>query len=307
MTLETTSRNQLAYSKILSVLKSERRKVILFTQVKNEAPYVREWVFYHKMLGFTDIFILDNDSTDETPAILRRLESNGDVHHIVWPRVDENERPQLVAFELFQKANLEAQPLGWVLFSDVDEFLSLRRHKDVFDLISEYGEYDAVALNWRIFGSSGYTTRPSGLVISSYLQRAYDSFPANRHVKTFVNLRKLRKFLGNSHYVSVEDASKYVFPDKTIFPMGFDFKAEAVTRPGNYADNLNIACINHYLVKSKEDWEQKMARGRVSAAKNSVSPIDDRYFKIHDQNAVRDEYLASFCERVMQRLNFFCC
>lgn len=33
--------------------------------VKNEAPYIKEWVEYYKIIGITKIYLYDNDSQDD--------------------------------------------------------------------------------------------------------------------------------------------------------------------------------------------------------------------------------------------------
>ncbi len=43
-------------------------KIAIGAIVKNEAPYLREWVAYHKAVGVDAFIIGDNDSTDGTRA-----------------------------------------------------------------------------------------------------------------------------------------------------------------------------------------------------------------------------------------------
>lgn len=43
------------------------------TSMKDEAPYVIEWVAYHRALGFDRIVVLANDCTDGTHEMLTRL------------------------------------------------------------------------------------------------------------------------------------------------------------------------------------------------------------------------------------------
>ena len=48
-------------------------KFTLVTTVRNEGPYLWEWVAYHRMIGFHDIIVFQNDSNDGTDQILRLL------------------------------------------------------------------------------------------------------------------------------------------------------------------------------------------------------------------------------------------
>jgi hypothetical protein len=45
--------------------------------MKNEAPYILEWVAHHLVIGFDHIVVLTNDCTDTTNAILTRLDALG--------------------------------------------------------------------------------------------------------------------------------------------------------------------------------------------------------------------------------------
>ena len=48
---------------------------VLFSAMKNEAPFVLEWVAYHKVIGFDEIVIAFNDCDDGTAELLRALEA----------------------------------------------------------------------------------------------------------------------------------------------------------------------------------------------------------------------------------------
>jgi len=50
---------------------------VIITTMKNEAPYILEWVAHHLVIGFDHIVVLTNDCTDTTNAILTRLDALG--------------------------------------------------------------------------------------------------------------------------------------------------------------------------------------------------------------------------------------
>ncbi len=52
-------------------------KIIIATMVKDEDDIVKEWVEYHgKIFGFTNLYIVDNYSSDKTFTILQKLKKN---------------------------------------------------------------------------------------------------------------------------------------------------------------------------------------------------------------------------------------
>ena len=51
--------------------------VLQVTSLKNEGPYVIEWLAFHKSVGFDHVVIFENDSDDFTDLILKRLDAMG--------------------------------------------------------------------------------------------------------------------------------------------------------------------------------------------------------------------------------------
>ena len=50
--------------------------------MRNEGPFLVEWVCWYRMLGFTDLLIVTNDCTDHSPELLDHLAQAGWVHHL---------------------------------------------------------------------------------------------------------------------------------------------------------------------------------------------------------------------------------
>jgi hypothetical protein len=55
-----------------------QRSATLCSLMKNEGPYILEWVAYHKNLGFDRIVIYDNESTDSGARVMDALGRAGD-------------------------------------------------------------------------------------------------------------------------------------------------------------------------------------------------------------------------------------
>jgi hypothetical protein len=49
---------------------------------KNELPYILEWIFHQKNVGFDTIYIYDNDSDDGTSELLIQLDKAGIIKRI---------------------------------------------------------------------------------------------------------------------------------------------------------------------------------------------------------------------------------
>src|SRR5689334_14422877 len=64
-----------------------QRRILLAATMRNEGPYILEWVAYHLAIGFTDLAICTNDCVDASPALLERLEELRLVTHLANPVV----------------------------------------------------------------------------------------------------------------------------------------------------------------------------------------------------------------------------
>lgn len=52
--------------------------------IKNEGPYIEEWVRYHLLVGAGIIYIYDNESTDNTRQILEPYINSGKVVYLEY-------------------------------------------------------------------------------------------------------------------------------------------------------------------------------------------------------------------------------
>lgn len=88
----------------------------------------------------------------------------------------------------------------YMIFVDCDEFLFCK-DMSIFLLLMvclSRNKMGGIAVNWMIFGSSGFLKHPTGDVLTSYLYRANDDFEANHYVKSICNHRTILGF-SNPH------------------------------------------------------------------------------------------------------------
>lgn len=48
---------------------------------KNEAPYIREWIEFHRLVGVSKFYFYDNESDDDTPDVLAPYIADGIVDY----------------------------------------------------------------------------------------------------------------------------------------------------------------------------------------------------------------------------------
>lgn len=256
--------------------------VIIAAAVRGEAPYLLEWIAYHRALGIEAFLLADNGGDDGTSELLQKLE-----HHKIVGRID------WIGKKYFQLAFLQqAIDLGRLLPSgvfliDVDEFLRpLDDTANIADLARCWmadPEIGAVAINWAIYGSSGHVNAGDGLVIERFTKRAPQELPINQHVKTFILPDRCAGPSNNPHSVLlkagryINSAGEDVVWDQTVIPSGISTKV--VWR--------NIR-VDHFVTKSREEFERKRARGSAHSSTTEDERRREDYFHHHDRNDVED-------------------
>ena len=74
---------------------------------KNEAPYLREWVEFHRLVGVESIYLYQNRSEDDYQSALHPFLNDGFVHLIDWPYVPPAQK-QTVKNKRRPKANVSS-------------------------------------------------------------------------------------------------------------------------------------------------------------------------------------------------------
>ncbi len=134
-------------------------KTAAMSCMRNEAMFVLEWVAYHRVIGFDEILVCTNACNDGTDELLDRLSALGAVHHV--RNDDHGDTPPQPAGVSKVLAHDAVQDCRWLLHVDADEFLNIHDgNGKLDDWLPRLGDFDAVAIRWRIFGDSGLDSWP---------------------------------------------------------------------------------------------------------------------------------------------------
>jgi glycosyltransferase involved in cell wall biosynthesis len=273
--------------------------------VKNEEMAVAEWISYHKLIGFEEIIIYDNGSTDRTAAIISivsRLDPT--VTYKFW-RDEPGRAPQLTAYS----DALENSTADWLAFFDIDEFLVLHRHANVNAYLTSVADnISALAINWLVFGSAARIKPGTGLVMERFTNCASRRHPKNMFCKSIV--RRTRAATIGVHTAKLT-SGLYADSQGVAVELSGDAKTAKVSHDG--------AQLNHYLLKSWEEFKMKRARG--NAARPPESPqkynhrgnssrrprpnskdSDDEYWIKHDLNSNINNELLRWSQPVRAKL-----
>lgn len=258
---------------------------------KNEGPYILEWIAFHQAIGVDKFYIVDNISNDGSSELLCKLHSLGVINRIEFKN-EPNEKPQLLAYNrIIAELSDEDE---FIAFIDADEFISPTDiDNGISSIIDIFNDQDigAVALNWAVYGSS-YCIQPrsDSLVIERFDHRASQDAPVNKHYKSVIRRTSLICAGANPHFFNVH--GKYVLTDLSELS-----KLTGVSDSTHWKGGR----VNHYVIKSKNEFFSKKAtRGR--AAGNN-SDLNSKFFRNHDINSIREHFPYSFISVVKNRID----
>ncbi|WP_171098446.1 glycosyltransferase family 2 protein [Ruegeria sp. HKCCD7255] len=281
--------------------------ITVFTTMKNEGPYMLEWVAYHRSLGVDHFVIFTNDCEDGTDEIARRLQALGVATH-VDNAVGEGGNPQ---HQMLRRARRQkwVKRADWLLCLDVDEFWNIRCADNSFGGLIEAVEQkagqqvDAISFAWRLFGSSGnvsFEDRP----VTQAFSLGDKEFPY--HSGRAYGLKTL--FRNNGKFTRFG-------PHR---PKGFDEEGAQQIAWSDAGGNLYPASdvgwrawrnfehsfgrIHHYSVRSLEGFLIKRDRGRTNHIKVDQG---QSYWQDMNANKISDSSIMPLAERAAPMLAEF--
>lgn len=269
-------------------------RVAIAAIFRNEHPYVLEWIAHHQAMGVGAFYIADNVSDDGTSELLQALHDLGVIRRIPFPS-PPGRAPQLPAYA--ELIGQHARDEAWIAVIDADEFIVPTTPgsglADVLGPLATRPDVGSVVLNWAIHGSSWLLNHSAGLVSERFVRRAQPTFGANHHYKTILRRAAFATVGNNPHHIALQPGWTSVHTDGTpvaIHPRHGPGLSERVVWSG--------LRLNHYIVKSREEFETRKRRNGSAATLGRVK--GDDYFQAHDRNDCRDALPAALVDTVRQ-------
>jgi hypothetical protein len=225
-----------------------KHKVAICCIAKNEDHYLIEWVEYHLQIGVTRFYIYDNESTTPIANILSAYVKKGIVKVEHFP-----------GFKMQMKAHKHClanhgSECEWIAFIDLDEFIVPKtQNGNLGDFLDNYKKFGGLGIHWRVFGSNGHLERPEKSQLESYTKRSLVTEDMNRHIKSVVQPRHIKSVPKDPHHF------KYRFGKYCVNENFERIDGPLATHTSNKIQ------LNHYFVRSLEDFRLKVARGRADS------------------------------------------
>ena len=247
---------------------------------KNEAPYLREWIEYHRIVGIEHFYLYNNNSEDDYLAVLAPYIEEGLVTLIQWPEKQSQIKCYLDCISKYSKDT------KWLGFIDIDEFVVPKATNSVYDFLKNFERSrGAVKIYWRMYGTSGMKDRDlSSLVTESF-------------TVCWPKYYSVGKCFYNTSFEYDYDTERNGIMNHLLWT-----KYRGMSMPPvNAFDNVCLnhrdkvgsddhpIQINHYFTKSYGEYKVKMAKGDAFF---EVNPHDEEYFYLHEMECESVDYSA---------------
>ncbi|WP_322894281.1 MULTISPECIES: glycosyltransferase family 2 protein [unclassified Yoonia] len=245
--------------------------ILILTSMKNEAPFILEWIAYNLAIGVTHFLVYTNDCTDNTTAILDRLAELGHVtrRDNPWDPASDK-KPQHVALQdaLDQPAYQRAD---WVLTIDIDEFVNIHVGDGTFaDFFDAAGDPNVVSFTWKFFGNDGVDIYEDKPIMAQFTACAPEFIPKPRlgwGFKSMVHKSAPYTKIGVHRPLDLNDeanlpavrwvnGSGRAMPEALLTNNGW--------RSTKRSLGYRLATLNHYILRSADSFLVKRDRGRIN-------------------------------------------
>ncbi len=271
---------QFGVRKYFNIIKNDRitkfeNEIAIGAIMKDEGPYLKEWLDFHILVGIKKFFLYDNESTDNTTEILKPYIKRGIVEYHYFP----GKRMQHPAY--MDIINNHSNDTRWLALIDLDEFLVPVNHDTVAEFLHTMPDnFAQLVVTWVMYGSSGHVHKPDGLLMENYKWHA----EKQSGIKSIINPRLLIEY----HSLHANFIAGWTI-DNNGRKLG---RIDQTNNPPPY-NNLRL---NHYYTKSYDEYIARQARGTATSQSAAYRGPDK--FKKFDKNEVYDNIMDKWIEPV---------
>ncbi|MEL6682624.1 MAG: glycosyltransferase family 2 protein [Pseudomonadota bacterium] len=275
-------------------------RVLAITIMRNEAPFILEWLAYHQHIGITDFLIYSNDCDDGTDALLDRLAVLDNIHH----ERNHSGGKKSVQWRALSKARNHplTRNADWIYIADVDEFLCVHSGGGhIADLMAACPDAAGFALPWRMFGNAGVRDFVDAPILEQFTKAAPDRLLWPWRAVQFKSLyRADARYAGlGVHRPKLsegQDVGSWVDGNGKALPR-IRGTVQTTTAP-----RYGLAQINHYALGAMESFLVKVMRGKPN---HTGDPIDLAYWSDRNLCDVEDRSILRHQKAVAARVSAF--
>lgn len=274
-------------------------RVFVATCMKDEGPFILEWIAWHKAMGVTDITVFTNDCSDGTDLILDRLAGMGHVQHLPNPAFIAGStafQPMALAYAHQLRAMREAD---FFLSMDVDEFVNVTVGDHTFAaLFKAAGAFDVLSISEVNHGCNGHEHFSPGWMTELFPAHQITTpgkFRSRRGVKSIVRLSDRVEKLRN-HRPDMREGALWLDGSGRATPHFMDDRGE---NGHDCRGSFGLVRLEHFPLRSLDSYLAKMYRGDVVVTGKQVSRT---YWRTRNRN---DETSTAYAAQLKRAKAWF--
>ncbi|MBI6629460.1 glycosyltransferase family 2 protein [Pontibaca sp. S1109L] len=243
-------------------------RTAIVTTMKNEGPFILEWLAYHRAIGVQDFLVYTNDCSDGTDRMFDLLQRKGLVQHRENPFRQVNLKPQHAALQAAEHEPL-IQNADWIICMDVDEFINIKTGEGLLsDLYAAIGDANMISCTWRLFGNADIDSFCDKPTIAQFERCAEELSPKPHQAWGFKTLfrntgifKKLGVHRPKGLNPQLWDHVRWVNGSGQPMPK---HEIRNAWRSTVETYGYDLVSLNHYAVRNCESFLVKRDRGRVN-------------------------------------------
>ncbi len=285
-------------------------RITAITSMKNEGPFILEWIAYHRAIGVTHFLVYTNDCDDPTNDILDHLAAKGWLTRVDNPfNREAGQKPQRGALNHAIQQDV-VQNADWYLTIDVDEFVNIHVGDGTLKALAEAAnDPSVISMSWRFFGNKGVEAYEDRWVTEQFFHCAPQYLPRPRlgwgfksMIRTDAPVGKIGVHRPLDINWKQEDNLRWVngsgrqMPRKTMKGSAWFSRKASI--------GYDMVTLNHYILRSAESFLVKRERGRINhvdqdqgleywATRNYATERDESILaRLDPAKAVLDDLMA---------------
>lgn len=281
-------------------------RITAVTCVKNEGPFLLEWVAFHRLLGVTDFLIYSNDCSDATDTLLDALAKEAWLTHMPNPAKGRNYQMEALKHASKQEVVTQAD---WIWIADVDEFLNIHVGDHTIPaLIEACGNPQAISVTFQYFANNDVADFVDTPIIAQF---THSHNPDLWCGETAIEVKTLVRGDFPLHYFgahrpffkkTLPARARPSWTDGSGRDVPHRFLVAANTRrirrfPARGA--RDFATLNHYALRSLDSFLVKSDRGDVNRAHRR---FDVAYWRERNDPAWQDTSIQRYLPRLKDEI-----